>query len=109
MSASASVSDRSAPLTLVLPEDPRAHKLEEAAGVEPRPVHGDGVLRTGSRQVRARRAFREGRRVGNSTYAVVDQGLPGVLQLLHEPGGAEQEAALSRISFCARSNTVIQG
>lgn len=51
-------------LTLVLPEDPRAHELEEAAGVKPRPVHGDGVLRRGGGHVRARQAVSERQRVG---------------------------------------------
>lgn len=47
-------SQRRVSLTLILPEDPRAHKLEEAAGVKPRPVHRDGVLRTGGGGVSAR-------------------------------------------------------
>lgn len=39
-------------LTLSLPEDPCAHELEEAAGIKPRPVHRDGVLRTGREDIR---------------------------------------------------------
>lgn len=38
--------DRACGLTLVFPEDPRAHELEEATGVEAGPVDGDRVLRT---------------------------------------------------------------
>lgn len=92
-------------LTLGFPEDPRAHELEEATGVEAGPVDGDGVLRTDGRTggtlgrrgtVRKPRA-RQGRR---STYPVVHQGLPRVLQLLDEPGRSRaQEEALSRICF----------
>lgn len=88
VSASERVQQRSAQLTLVLPEDPGAHELEEAAGVKPRPVHRDGVLRRGGGRVRARQACTESEAEWeDSTYAVVDQGLPGVLQLFHEPGG----------------------
>lgn len=80
-------------LTLSLPEDPRAHELEEAAGIKPGPVHRDGVLGTGREDVRVcdqikgpliKAAVSDLSR--ESTYAIVHQGFPRMLQLFNEPG-----------------------
>lgn len=46
-------------LTLGFPEDPRAHELEEATGVEAGPVDGDGVLRTDRWDVKSAKAKTE--------------------------------------------------
>lgn len=96
--------DQRCRLTLSLPEDSRAHELEEAARIKAGPVHWDRVLRTGRENASIRQWSQEYvvRTKGSfikaavsdlsklSAYPIVHQGLPWVFQLFNEPG-EEQE------------------
>lgn len=76
-------------LTAAPPEDHGAAELQEPLRIEPRSVDRHGVLCRGDRVRLASRvrvcACTDSHRRHKDTHPVVDEGLPGVLQLLDEP------------------------
>lgn len=95
-------------LTRDLLEDRLAHEPLESLGIKARPVNGDRVLQESGQKSPPKEIKLGGQRIGlplppqtslfphllhpktgaatSASYPVVNQGFPGVLQLLHKPG-----------------------